>query len=351
MIEINNVSKYFSTAQGQVAALQDIHLHVARGEIFGVIGRSGAGKSTLIRCVNLLERPDQGEVWVNGEALLTLAPARLRQARQKMGMVFQHFNLLSSRTVFENVALPLELIHQSRDQIYAVVQPLLELVGLADRCHAYPAALSGGQKQRVAIARALALQPSVLLCDEMTSSLDPETTQSILQLIQEINQKFQITVLLITHEMEVIKQICHRVAVMDQGRIVEQGELIQIFREPKHATTRALTQAAFHLVLPPALQRALRHDYTDDVYTLLRIFFIGDAAGQPVINELIRRFNLEVNILQSDIALLHGASVGMMMIAAHATPEALREAVAHLRQLGLMVEEVGYVARDDWHLS
>lgn len=351
MIELNNVHKSFSTAAGPVSALRDINLHVARGEIFGVIGRSGAGKSTLIRCVNLLERPEKGEVIVNQQSLLGLSPRQLRQARRQMGMVFQHFNLLSSRTVFDNVALPLELAGKSADEIRARVTPLLALVGLVERQQAYPAQLSGGQKQRVAIARALALEPSVLLCDEMTSSLDPQTTRSILQLVQDINQQMQITILLITHEMEVIKQICHRVAVMDQGEIVEQGDVVQIFREPKHSMTKSLTQAAFHLVLPPSLQARLQSHYVPDAYTLWRISFVGEAASRPLIHELIRHFNLEINILQSDIALLHGAPVGMMMIAAHALPEELARAQAHLQQLGLTIEVVGYVKRDDWHFT
>lgn len=351
MIELKNIYKSFVTKAGTVPALENVSLEVGKGQIYGVIGKSGAGKSTLIRCVNLLERPDQGDVIIDQQPLLTLSAKALRSVRHKIGMVFQHFNLLSSRTVYENAALPLELMHKSKDEIKAAILPLLELVGLSDRIQSYPSQLSGGQKQRVAIARALATQPKLLLCDEMTSALDPKTTQSILQLVQDINVKMGLTILLITHEMEVIKRICDRVAVMDHGRIVEQGEVINVFCSPQHKITQSLTQAAFHLTLPAALQERVHPDKARDDNTLWRISFIGDTAGQPVISDLIRRFNLEINILQSNLEMLHTKSVGMMLLAVYAKDEDIVQAETYLRSKGLTVEVVGYVARDDWHFG
>lgn len=238
MIELKEVSKIFYKKGGAVAALSDLSLTVARGEIFGVIGASGAGKSTLIRCVNLLERPTAGRVIVDGQDLMALPSRLLTQERRHIGMIFQHFNLLSSRTVFGNVAFPLELSGISAHEIAKRVSELLALVGLQDRQHDYPVNLSGGQKQRVAIARTLASNPKVLLCDEATSALDPETTRSILALLKDINLRFQITILLITHEMNVVKAICDKVAVISEGRLVEQGTVGEIFSHPRTELTK-----------------------------------------------------------------------------------------------------------------
>ncbi len=280
MIELRAISKAFS-----VAALENIHLTVAAGEICGVIGKSGAGKSTLVRCVNLLERPDSGDVFVDGESLLRLSAAQLRQVRHKIGMVFQQFNLLNSRHVYGNVAFPLQLLGKDKRTIRDTVLPLLDLVGLQDRAMAYPHQLSGGQKQRVAIARALATQPKVLLCDEMTSALDPQTTHAILDLIKDINRNMGLTILLITHEMEVIKQVCDKVAVIDQGRIVEQGDVLDIFCQPQHEITQALTRAAFNLKLPSFLQGSVQQQALDNAYVLWRVSFIGDMTSRPLIND------------------------------------------------------------------
>lgn len=351
MIELKNIYKSFVTTSGNVCALNNVNLSVEKGQIYGVIGKSGAGKSTLIRCINLLERPDHGEVIVDQQSLLSLSMPALRAMRTKISMIFQHFNLLNRRTVFENVALPLEFIHTSKEKITGMVMPLLELVGLSDRAEAFPHQLSGGQKQRVAIARALATQPKLLLCDEMTSALDPQTTQSILQLMQDINARMGLTILLITHEMEVIKRICDQVAVMDQGQIVEQGEVVNVFRAPQHQMTKNLTQAAFHLTLPTVLQAHVKPDPIENGYTLWRIFFVGDTAGHPVMSDLIRRFNLEINILLSNLEMMHTKSVGMMLVGVQAGVEEIERAVQHLRLLGLTVEVVGYVERDDWHFG
>jgi len=243
MIELKNINKIYITKSGAHHALKNINLHVAPGEIVGVIGKSGAGKSTLIRCVNLLERPTSGSVRVNNVELTTLNPQQLRQARHQIGMIFQHFNLLSTRTVFENVAFPLQLLKQPKNEIDQTVSLLLEKVGLSDRCDAYPSQLSGGQKQRVAIARALATKPQVLLCDEMTSALDSETTEDILKLIRGINQELGLSILCITHEMSVIKAITDRVAVIDYGEIVECAGVVDLFKSPQTPITKRLIQS------------------------------------------------------------------------------------------------------------
>lgn len=238
MIELNHITKHFNHKNRQVVALDDVSLTVPEGRIFGVIGASGAGKSTLIRCVNLLERPSSGTVTVDGKALMKLSPSELARERRHIGMIFQHFNLLSSRTVFQNIAFPLELDGQSKQEISKRVYELLALVGLEDKAQDYPARLSGGQKQRVAIARTLASNPRVLLCDEATSALDPATTKSILALLKDINRRLNITILLITHEMRVVKNICDEVAVISSGKLIEQGPVDEVFSNPKHELTK-----------------------------------------------------------------------------------------------------------------
>jgi D-methionine transport system ATP-binding protein len=245
MIELKNVSKVFYKNKVPVSALSDVSLQVSEGEIFGVIGSSGAGKSTLIRCINLLERPTSGQVIVNGQTLSELPARRLVLARRDIGMIFQHFNLLSSRTVSANVAFPLELSHTPKAEIARRVQELLALVGLEDKAHDYPASLSGGQKQRVAIARTLACNPKVLLCDEATSALDPETTLSILTLLKGINRHMRITILLITHEMKVVRAICDRVAVISEGKLIEQGTTKEVFSNPQAALTKRFISSEF----------------------------------------------------------------------------------------------------------
>jgi D-methionine transport system ATP-binding protein len=255
MIELKKVSKVFYKRSVPVRALSDVSLRVSEGDIFGVIGSSGAGKSTLIRCINLLERPTSGQVIVNGQVLSALSARQLVLARRDIGMIFQHFNLLSSRTVFANVAFPLELGHTPKQEIAKRVEELLGLVGLEDKAQDYPVSLSGGQKQRVAIARALASNPKVLLCDEATSALDPETTLSILSLLKDINRRFRITILLITHEMNVVRAICDRVAVISEGRVVEQGPVREVFSQPRTELTRRFisTALSFDLPLPVAI--------------------------------------------------------------------------------------------------
>ena len=247
MIELRHISKDFGTGEHAVHAVQDVSLTVETGEIFGIIGFSGAGKSTLVRCINLLERPTSGEVLLDGQELTALPPKQLRQTRKKIGMIFQHFNLMPSRTVAGNVAYPLRGSGLSREQIAAKVQSLLELVGIGNKADAFPSQLSGGQKQRVAIARALANDPSVLLCDEATSALDPQTTKAILHLLRDLNAKLGLTIVLITHEMAVVREICHRVAVMEHGRVAEQGEVFNVFVDPRQDITRSFIRTTSNL--------------------------------------------------------------------------------------------------------
>ncbi|MDL2260445.1 ATP-binding cassette domain-containing protein, partial [Deltaproteobacteria bacterium OttesenSCG-928-K17] len=302
------------------------------GEIFGVIGLSGAGKSTLIRCINRLESPTSGEIIVDGKDLTKMSSAQLLLARRRMGMIFQHFNLLSSRTVAGNIAFPMEISGRPKSEIKPRVAELLDLVGLADKAGAYPSQLSGGQKQRVGIARALANNPKILLCDEATSALDPQTTKSILALIQDIKERLGLTVVLITHEMKVITEICDRVAVMEGGLIVEEGPVIKVFTRPQHPTTKTFVEAAISRE-----DTSGRWGYTPRG-SLVRILFIGNAAGEPVISSLVRTYKLEANILQGDIGHLQGQPFGTMVIDLIGEPEERAKALAWLETLNLQAE-------------
>ncbi len=351
MIELKNISKVYPGPKGDLVALNDINLSVQPGEIFGVIGKSGAGKSTLVRCVNLLERPTEGAVIVDGQDLTRLSANGLRQTRHHIGMVFQHFNLLNTRTVYQNIAFPLELIGMRRGEIKKRIEPLIEFTGLSHREHAYPSQLSGGQKQRVAIARALAMQPKVLLCDEMTSALDPETTASILSLIKDINKKMNLTILLITHEMHVIKSICDKVAVLDRGDVIEQGPVLEIFKRPKTDVTKQLTHAAIQLELPQVLRDHVVPMPTNDCFTLLRIAFVGEAVAEPIVNNLIKEYHLQVNILQANLEVLQNETVGVMLVAISSPQEEVLKGLNYLIEIGLSVEVAGYVGRDDWRIN
>jgi D-methionine transport system ATP-binding protein len=347
MIVIDGVSKIFRSAKGDSVALKDVHLSVRRGEIVGVIGRSGAGKSTLARCVNLLERPTSGRIVVAGEDLTAQDGARLRQARRAIGMIFQHFNLLSSRTVFDNVALPLELQKAPKADIRQRVTSLLDLVGLADKRDRYPAALSGGQKQRVGIARALASQPSVLLCDEATSALDPETTKSILQLLKDINIKLGLTILIITHEMQVIKEICDRVVVLDHGQVVEQGPVFDVFTSPASEITRNIVRDVIDRELPALLRDRLCNGPRLRGNPVLRIVFTGASAGEPVIAEIARRHDVLLNIWQANVEYIQGLPYGNIVVEAIGALRELQAAIDDIRDRNLSVEVLGHVASDD----
>lgn len=323
MISIQNVYKTYTGGEQAVEALQGVSLEVARGEIYGVVGPSGAGKSTLIRCVNLLERPTSGNIVVNGQELTALSPADLRQARQRIGMIFQHFNLLSSRNVAGNVAFPLEITGMEAAARADRVRELLALVGLSDKANAYPAQLSGGQKQRVGIARALATQPDVLLSDEATSALDPQNTAAILDLLRDLNRRLGLTILLITHEMNVVRQICDQAAVMADGRIVEQGPVAELAARPETLISRAIFPP-IEAPLGVAGGRAAT------------ITFVGEAAGQPVLASLVRQFDVDVNILGGSIQTIGGQRIGRLQVKLSGAQ--VDAALAHLKQLGLNVE-------------
>ncbi|CAH0534208.1 Methionine import ATP-binding protein MetN [Vibrio stylophorae] len=343
MIQIEQVNKIFHQGGRDIAALRDINLQIPAGKIFGVIGASGAGKSTLIRCVNLLERPTSGKVIVDGIDLTTLDDQALSQARRNIGMIFQHFNLLSSRTVFANVALPLELANTPKAEIEQRVSELLELVGLSDKRDVYPANLSGGQKQRVAIARALANKPKVLLCDEATSALDPATTQSILNLLREINQQLNLTILLITHEMSVVKQICSDVAIIGGGELVESGPVGDIFAHAKTPLAQQFIRSTLNLTIPAEFAERLQPEYEEGCYPLIRLEFTGASVNVPLISQVAREFNIDISILSSDLDYAGGVKFGLLHAELLGTKEDGEQAIAYIRQHKVNVEVLGYV--------
>jgi D-methionine transport system ATP-binding protein len=344
MIEINRVNKVFYQGEKEINALRDINLTIEQGTIFGVIGSSGAGKSTLIRCVNLLEKPTNGHVIVDGIDLTQLSNQELTLARRKIGMIFQHFNLLSSRTVFDNIALPLELAGSTKAEIKAKVNELLKLVGLADKSESYPSNLSGGQKQRVAIARALASDPKVLLCDEATSALDPATTQSILELLKEINRKLNLTILLITHEMDVVKSICAEVAIIGDGELVEKGPVGEIFAHPKTELARNFIRSTLDLSIPEDYKARLVDTRIENSYPLVRLEFTGASVDAPLISQVAREFNIDISILSSDMDYAGGVKFGLMLAELFGTEQAAEHAIAFLRDHKVNVEVLGYVA-------
>jgi len=343
MIELVNIVKTYRGPAGPVQAVQGVSLRVAAGEIFGIIGRSGAGKSTLIRCVNLLERPTSGRVIVDGSELTRLPASELRAKRRQIGMIFQHFNLLASRTAVDNVALPLELAGLDRATARRRVSPLLELVGLGAQREQYPAQLSGGQKQRVGIARAVASEPRLLLCDEVTSALDPESTRSILGLLRDLQRQLGLTVLLITHEMAVVKEICGRVAVLEKGRVVEEEPTFKLFTRPQAEATRALLREMTGDGLPAGTLERLGAEIDSGRGRLLRVVFSGPYADQPVLTRTARRFDVDFNILCGRVDEIQGTPYGSLMVLAHGAPDALERAVRHLLSLELSVESVNHV--------
>ncbi|MEZ8825788.1 methionine ABC transporter ATP-binding protein MetN [Vibrio sp. 10N.261.55.A7] len=343
MIEINQVNKVFYQGTKEIVALKDIDLHIAQGTIFGVIGSSGAGKSTLIRCVNMLSAPTTGSIIVDGVDLTQLSKSELSEARRNIGMIFQHFNLLSSRTVFDNIALPLELAGQSKEHIESKISELLTLVGLADKRDTYPANLSGGQKQRVAIARALASDPKVLLCDEATSALDPATTQSILELLREINNKLNITILLITHEMDVVKGICHEVAIIGDGELVEKGTVGEIFAHPKTELAHQFIRSTLDLTIPEDYQVRLQETRVEGSYPLVRLEFTGETVDAPLMSQITRQFDIDVSILSSDLDYAGGVKFGMMVAEFFGNEQDDNSAIEFLREHKVKVEVLGYV--------
>ncbi len=330
IIEIKNLSKTFGTGENQVAALHNVSLAVKPGEIFGIIGLSGAGKSTLVRCINLLERPDEGQMLFHGRNLMVMDDKQLRQQRRTISMIFQSFNLLDQRTALDNICFPLELVGTPKKEARKRAMELLEIVGLPDKANAYPVQLSGGQKQRIAIARALASNPEVLLCDEATSALDPQTTDSILKLLQKINQERGITVIIITHQMSVIEQICHRVAILDHGEVAEIGEVEEVFRNPRTAAGR-------RLVSPDTTALPLS---TWDGH-VARIAFNGNASADPIIASVALDLGVKVSILGADTRNIDGKAFGTMLVS---LPDDLEEKMRVMKYLnshpGVTAEEV-----------
>ncbi|MEH6453271.1 MAG: methionine ABC transporter ATP-binding protein MetN [Psychromonas sp.] len=343
MIQIKQVNKVFYQGQLEIHALSDIDLNIAQGTIFGVIGSSGAGKSTLIRCVNLLERPTSGNIIIDGIDLTQLSNKQLTLTRRKIGMIFQHFNLLSSRTVFDNVALPLELASTSKAAIKEKVNSLLALVGLSDKTDTYPANLSGGQKQRVAIARALASDPKVLLCDEATSALDPATTQSILELLLKINQELNITILLITHEMAVVKGICEEVAIIGDGKLVEKGSVGDIFAHPKTQLARQFIRSTLDLSIPADYQSRLVTEKAENSFPLIRLEFTGSSVDAPLITQLSRKFEVDISILSSNMDYVGGVKFGLMLAEFFGSEQAIQQAITFLKEHKVEIEVLGYV--------
>ena len=344
MIKLNNITKIFTLPDKKLTALDNVSLHVPKGQICGVIGASGAGKSTLIRCVNLLERPTHGAVIIDDVDLTQLSDAELVKTRRQIGMIFQHFNLLTSRTVFENVALPLELENKSKAEIQEKTTALLALVGLSDKHNVYPANLSGGQKQRVAIARALASDPKVLLCDEATSALDPATTQSILKLLKEINRTLGITILLITHEMEVVKRICDQVAVIDKGRLIEQGTVSEIFSNPKTELAQEFISSTFHITLPEEYLENLsdtpKHAKS---YPIIKFEFTGRSVDAPLLSQASKKFGVELSILTPQIDYAGGVKFGFTIAEVEGDEDAITQAKVYLMENNVRVEVLGYV--------
>lgn len=336
MIELIDVHKSFA----EQLALQDINLFIQESEVFGIIGRSGAGKSTLLRCINLLERPDHGEVIIDHTNITALPNRLLRQARHKTAMIFQHFNLLNAKNVYENIALPMRIQHMDETFIREKIHELLPLVELEDKVHAYPTQLSGGQKQRVAIARALSCSPKILLCDEATSALDPETTESILNLLKKINRLYGITMVLITHEMDVVKHICHRLAVMERGKILEVYSLAEAFRQ-QDSIARKMLYARLSPKLPDYLTQQLQS--TPNHKPLLRILFEGEGATLPFITQTSRELHLDINILMANIDHFDDLTCGVLIIELSATPELLEIFMQRCQQACLTLEVLGYV--------
>ena len=352
MIELSHISKDFGSGSYAVHAVRDVSLSIGSGEIFGIIGFSGAGKSTLVRCVNLLECPTSGTVTVDGRELTTLTPKELRQERRKIGMIFQHFNLMPSRTVAGNVAYPLRGSGLSRKEINEKVQRLLGLVGIAEKADAYPSQLSGGQKQRVAIARALANDPKVLLCDEATSALDPQTTKSILHLLRQLNETLGITIVLITHEMAVVKEICGRVAVMEYGSVVEQGEVFTVFAEPKQEITRSFIHTTSNL-------RKVEELIAEDSPVtrlrpgelIVRLSYIQRNVNEPLISAVSQKFNISLNIIFADIAIVQDSPIGGTVAIISGERAQITKAIEYLIEKNVGVEVIRDARADSGHCA
>ena len=339
MIEFTHVSKDFGSGEKMVRAVRDVSLTIQDGEIFGIIGFSGAGKSTLVRCINLLERPTNGTVVLDGKEMTALSPKELRLARRKIGMIFQHFNLMPSRTVFGNVAYPLQGHGLSKQAIQNKVRKLLKLVDIADKETAYPSQLSGGQKQRVAIARALANDPKVLLCDEATSALDPQTTKAILTLLKDLNQKLNLTIVMITHEMAVVKEICDHVAIMEHGQVVEQGEVFSLFADPKQPITQNFIRTTSNLQkIEELIAEGSPVVQLQPGEVIVRLSYIQKNVSEPLISTLSQRFQISLNIIFADIEIVQDAPIGGTVAILSGEREQITKAMEYLIEKNVGVE-------------
>lgn len=341
MIVIKNISKIFRQKQQHFKALDSVNLTAEQGDIVGIIGSSGAGKSTLIRCLNLLERPDSGQVIINGKDLTKLSNRELSKERKKIGMIFQHFNLLSSRTVFDNVALPLELDNARKTEISKKVNELLKIVGLEDKVNSYPKSLSGGQKQRVAIARSLANDPYLLLCDEATSALDPATTHSILQLLKDINQRLGITILLITHEMDVIKAICNHVAVIDKGKLIAKGTLEDIISDKEHPIIKQFTISR-KMHIPQSLSSKLQQQPSAGLFPLLEIELNGNIPFEKLLSVLYSDYKIPYRLIKANVEYLGKANFGKLLLHLQGSLEENTKAIQYFNQNNLQNTIRGY---------
>ncbi|MCI6691853.1 MULTISPECIES: methionine ABC transporter ATP-binding protein [unclassified Clostridium] len=341
MILLKNLNKIYNTKAGEVEALKDVTLNIKKGEIYGIIGFSGAGKSTLVRCINFLEKPTSGEVIVDEKNLGTLSNKELRVERKKIGMIFQHFNLMKSRTVFENIAYPLKGNGYSKEEINKKVNDLLKLVELEDKANAYPSQLSGGQKQRVGIARALANDPKILLCDEATSALDPQTTKSILRLLKEVNKKFGITIVVITHEMQVVKEICTRAAVMENGRVVEEGNIFKIFSEPKEKITKNFIDSTSLLtnIYDLIKEKSSVVDIKENE-KILKLKYLENSTSEPIISIVSREFNVDTSIIFGNIEIIQDSPLGGLIIIIRGEEVQINKVIAYLKENKVEVEVI-----------
>lgn len=339
MIKLENIDVTFNQGAKVVNAVKNVSLDVESGDIYGIIGYSGAGKSTLVRTINLLQRPTKGNVVVNGVDLLQLKPKGLREARKKIGMIFQHFNLMNTLSVFDNVAFPLKKSGKTKSEIEEKVLSLLELVGLEDKVNSYPRQLSGGQKQRVAIARALANDPDVLLCDEATSALDPKTTYSILELLKKVNVQLGITIVIITHEMQVVKEICNKVAVMEEGEVIEQGSVLEIFTNPERDLTKDFIDTATHI--NQGIETVLSHEQLLNLKEgdyLVKISFVGASTGEPLITKLSTQFQVAANILFANVEIIQETPVGTLLVGLSGEKSGIENALSYIREQGVSVD-------------
>ena len=339
MIKLENIDVTFKQGAKVVNAVKNVSLDVESGDIYGIIGYSGAGKSTLVRTINLLQRPTKGNVVVNGVDLLQLKPKGLRAARKKIGMIFQHFNLMNTLSVFDNVAFPLKKSGKTKSEIEQKVLSLLELVGLEHKVNSYPRQLSGGQKQRVAIARALANDPDVLLCDEATSALDPKTTYSILELLKKVNVQLGITIVIITHEMQVVKEICNKVAVMEEGEVIEQGSVLEIFTNPERDLTKDFIDTATHI--NQGIETVLSHEQLLNLKEgdyLVKISFVGASTGEPLITKLSTQFQVAANILFANVEIIQETPVGTLLVGLSGEKSGIENALSYIKEQGVSVD-------------